>query len=74
MDMPADLRKEIEELVEKKKKTMEGDKHSPVPRIQNFIVRELEVWKERAEAMKDDRKDDWTALNQLFFRLLEEQV
>lgn len=69
MDMPADLRKEIEELVEKKKKTMEGDKHSPVPRIQNFIVRELEVWKERAEAMKDDRKDDWTALNQLFFRL-----
>ena len=53
---------------------MEGDKHSPVPRIQNFIVRELEVWKERAEAMKDDRKDDWTALNQLFFRLLEEQV
>lgn len=73
MDMPADLRKEIEELVEKKKKTMEGDKHSPIPRIQNFIVRELEVWKERAEVMKDDRKDDWTALNQLLLKLIEEK-
>lgn len=74
MDMPADLRKEIEELLEKKKRTLEGDKHSPIPRIQDFIVHELEVWKARAEEVKEEKKEDWTALNQSFLRLVEKNL
>lgn len=68
-ELPEELKKDIQELVEKKKQTLEGDKHLPIPRIQDFIVRELELWKGRAEEIREERKEDWEPLNQVFYAL-----
>lgn len=66
-----DLRTAIQELVEKKKKTMEGEQHPPIPQIQDFIVRELDIWKQRAEETQEEKKKDWEPLNQVFLALTE---
>lgn len=70
-ELPKDLKKEIQKLVERKKQTLEGDKHLPIPRIQDFILRELELWKKRAEEIREERKEHWEPLNQVFYALTE---
>lgn len=72
-DLDRELRKEIEELVEKKKRTLEGKTNPPIPRIQRFIEEELKVWKERAEKVAEERKEDWEGLNRVFLRLMGEE-
>ena len=69
VELPGELRKEIEALLEKKKQTMEGERHSPIPAVQKFISDELEIWKQRAEEIKEEKKGDWEALNQVIWDL-----
>lgn len=49
------LKAEIEKLVEQKKRTAEGKLNPAVLCIQEFIREELEVWKERAESLTEER-------------------
>ncbi len=70
-ELPGELRQAVRELVERKKKTLEGDVQTPLPRIQRFIEEELEIWKARAGEKAGEPKKDWQALNQVFFRLME---
>lgn len=70
MDIPDELRKAIEELLEKKKQTKEKEKNPQIPVIHDFIVHELERQKQKTEQMNDDRNPNWDRLNQVFFQLI----
>lgn len=70
MDMPAELRCGIEELLEKKVITNESDLNPQIPAVQSFIASELLRQKVNADAAQDDGKKDWGRLNELFFDLV----
>lgn len=70
VDMPGELRKGIEELLEKKKQTKEKEENPQIPVIRDFIVQELERQKNSIEHLEDDRNPDWEGLNQVFFQLI----
>lgn len=57
-DLPGELRQTVGELVERKKKTLEGDVQTPLPRIRKFIEEELEIWKARAGEKTGEPKKD----------------
>ena len=64
------LRREIEALVERKKQTVEAESNPQIPCIQEFIRKELDVWKERIGGMAEEKNEDWEALNQVFLKLI----
>lgn len=66
MELPGDLRAGIEELLEVKKVTEEGDLNPQIPVIYEFIKGELDVWKKKGDEMKDDHRKDWEELNGVF--------
>lgn len=70
-DMPSQMRKEIDWLLERKKVTEEKDKNPQIPAIQEFIARELERQKALGDALEDDRCRDWDGLNRLFRSVLQ---
>ena len=70
MDLPEELRQAIDELLEAKKRTTEGEENPQMPVIRDFIVSETERQKQIADALEDDHNKDWTALNRLFSEIL----
>ena len=70
MDLPADLRQDIDVLLEAKKKTTEGEENPHMPIIRDFIVKETERQKEIAYSLADDHNKDFTALNRLFAEMI----
>lgn len=66
LDMPQELKAAIDELLEIKKKTTEGDKNPHMPVIRSFIESETARQKEIADNLPDDHNKDWTVLNEIF--------
>ena len=66
LEMEPSLRKAVDTLLEKKKNTTEGEYNPHIPAVQDFIRDELPKQKAICEAMPDDRKRDWSALNRCF--------
>lgn len=66
LDMPPRLKAAIDELLEIKKKTTEGEENPHMPVIRSFIEEETARQKEIADALPDDHNKDWTALNTIF--------
>lgn len=66
LDMPQELRAAIDELLEIKKKTTEGEENPHMPIIKSFIEMETARQKEIADNLPDDHNKDWDALNEIF--------
>lgn len=72
LDLPDELRQGIDELLEIKKITQEGDLNPQIPVIQDFITSELVKQKELADTIDDDRNLNWDNLNNLFYSVIRE--
>ena len=70
MDIPAELRVAIDELLEIKKRTTEKEENPQLPVIKAFIESEIEKQKEIADSLPDDHNKDWSALDRLFLEML----
>ena len=70
MEMKPELRSAVDELLEKKKKTTEGEQNPHIPAIRDFIQEELQVQKTICNNMPDDRINDWNALNRCFAEII----
>ena len=70
MNMEDDLRAAIDDLVERKKRTTEGEQHPQIPAIRDFIRDELPRQKMICDAMPEDRNPDLTSLDQCFLRII----
>ncbi len=66
MDIGPALRSAVDVLLEKKKRTTEGEYNPHIPAIRDFIRNELPRQKAICDSMPDDRNRDWTALNRCF--------
>lgn len=66
LDMPKELRKEANELLEIKKKSRESQNGAPFPAVQAFIESELLRQKDCVNKLPDDRNRDWAPLNEIF--------
>lgn len=66
MELPDELRRSIDELLEIKKNTTEGEENPHMPVIRAFIETETAKHKTIADNMPDDHNKDWTALNRVF--------
>ena len=69
-ELPEDLRQAIDELLEIKKKTTEGEENPHMPVIRDFIMVETERQKEIADSLADDHNKDWMARNKLFAEII----
>ncbi|MDR2022179.1 MAG: nucleotidyltransferase domain-containing protein [Hungatella sp.] len=70
MDMPAELRNGIDELLEIKKRSDEREKGVQIPIIREFIINEIGRQKSYVESIADDRKREWKSLNDIFLKIL----
>lgn len=70
LDMPQRLKAAIDQLLEIKKKTTEGEENPHMPVIRSFIEEETARQKEIADALPDDHNKDWTALNIIFREMI----
>ncbi len=70
MEMDAQLRATIEELLEIKKRTTEGEENPHMPVIRSFLEQELQRQRTLCSALPDDRNPDCTALDDCFVRLI----
>lgn len=70
MDIPVDLRQAINELIEVKKRTTEGEENPQMPVIREFIQSEAARQKEIADSLEDDHNRDWSALNSIFLEII----
>ena len=57
-------------LLEKKKRTTEGEFNPHIPEVQGFIREELPKQKAICDAMPDDRNKDWSPLNRCFAEII----
>ena len=73
MDLPDDLRQAIDELLEVKKRTTEGEENPQMPVIREFIESETARQKEIADNLDDDHNRDWTVLNSIFAEIITEK-
>ncbi len=71
MDMPAELRNEIDGLLEIKKRSNEREKGVQIPVIRNFIISEIKRQKAYVEGASDDRKREWKNLNDIFLNSMD---
>ncbi|MCI9338436.1 MAG: nucleotidyltransferase domain-containing protein [Lachnospiraceae bacterium] len=70
--LPEDLRQAIDELLEVKKRSTEGEEHQQMPVIKRFIESETVRLKEIADNLKDDHNRDLTVLNRIFLETIAE--
>lgn len=70
MDMPAELRNGIDELLEVKKRSDEREKGVQIPVIRDFIIKEIGIQKTYVEGVSDNRKHEWKNLNDIFLKIL----
>lgn len=73
MDMSAELRNGIGELLEIKKRSDESEKGVQIPVIREFIIEELERQNAYVESISDDRKREWENLDDIFLKILKQQ-
>lgn len=71
LDISPELRSAIDELLEIKKHTTEGEQNPHLPVIKAFIESETARQKEIADTLPDDHNRDWGALNELFRKLIK---
>ena len=74
MNMAPALRAAIDQLLEKKKVTTEGEYLPHIPAVRDFIQAELENQKTLSRSLPDDRNPDWTALNKCFADMIGVQL
>ena len=74
IDLSEELLSEINRLVDIKKETKESDLNEHIPVIITFIKTELERQKAIADSLTDDRKSDYTELNELFRSLITRKM
>lgn len=74
MDIPMALRQAIDELLEVKKRTTEGEENPQMPVIRAFIESETARQKEIADDLEDDHNRDWTALNNIFIEIINRET
>ena len=72
LDMPLELKAAIDELLEIKKKTTEGEEKPHMPVIRSFIETETARQKGIADGLLDDRNQDWSALNGVFREVISQ--
>lgn len=70
MDMPEVLRRAVDELLDVKKVTAEGEENPQIPNIRGFIVNETARQKKIANNMRDDRNKDYARLNRIFIDIV----
>ena len=70
MDIEPELRSAIDDLLEKKKITTEGERNPHIPIIRDFIREELQKQKTICDSFPDDRNKDWTELNRCFAEMI----
>ncbi|MDY6212022.1 nucleotidyltransferase domain-containing protein [Hornefia butyriciproducens] len=70
MDMPEVLRRAVDELLDVKKVTAEGEENPQIPIIRGFIVNETARQKKIANNMRDDRNKDYARLNRIFIDIV----
>ena len=70
MELPAEFRSALDELLEVKKRTTEKEENPQMPVIREFIEKELVKQKEIGDHLPNDHKKDLEPLNELFRKLL----
>lgn len=70
MEIDPDLKKGIEYLLEVKKVTNEKEQNPHIPVIRRFIETEVVKQKTIADNMADDHNKDWSALNDIFLKVI----
>ena len=70
-DIPEMLSKEVEEMLRIKANSDEKDKHPKMPAIQKYIEEGIAKYGQIAKNRADDRTPDWTALDSVFLRILD---
>ncbi len=71
LDMPQELKIAVGELLERKKKTTEGEENIHIPVIRTFIEFETARQKKIADSLPDDHNKDWAALNEIFREVID---
>ncbi len=71
MNITAELRSGIDELLEIKKKSDEKEKGAQISVIQDFIINELVNQKAYVGSISDYRKYEWDDLNLIFLKSLD---
>lgn len=66
-----DMKSVVERLVKKKMEMVEAEKGKRIDKINEYIVNQLDYYKQKVNSMEDDRDADWEKLNQVFIRLLK---
>ena len=70
LELPAELRASLDELLEIKKRTTEKEENPQMPVIRAFIEEELKKQREIGDSLPNDHNKDFGPLNQLFRELL----
>ena len=70
-ELPEMLSKEVEEMLRIKANSDEKDKHPKISAIQKYIEEEIAKYEQIAKNRADDRTPDWTALDSVFLRILD---
>ncbi len=68
--LESSLKDEVSKLVAKKVKMNEGDKGERIEVINEYIVKNLEHYKELLGAMQDDRTGDWDKIDDIFKKII----
>lgn len=71
MELPAEFRKALDELLEVKKRTTEKEENPQMPAIREFIEMELVKQKQVGEALPNDHNKDLGPLNRVFRECLD---
>lgn len=81
-DIQKEIREKLREIEEKeqvfilrtvKQASGEGERRLQNAAVRQFIEEELRRQKQLADQMKDDRNNNWEALNRVFLELLKEE-
>ena len=72
-ELPRTLREEIETVLAVKQALGEGERRLQNAAVRQFIEEELRRQKQLADQMKDDRNNNWEALNRVFLELQKEE-
>lgn len=72
-ELPRALREEIETVLAVKQALGEGERRLQNAAVRQFIEEELRRQKQLADQMKDDRNNNWEALNRVFLEFLKEE-
>ena len=81
-DIQKEIREKLREIEEKeqvfilravKQASGEGERRLQNAAVRQFIEEELRRQKQLASQMKDDRNNNWEALNRVFLELLKEE-